>query len=98
MTMRRNENQGPFKWKTCLGGTGCGAPCSPYGGEITVNEKTLTAARTFVERFARAAPAEAVRRALARHPFGTAEGYATWMKILEQVRILLGDGTEETKH
>ncbi len=96
--MWRNENQGPFKWKTCPHGTDCGAPCPPYGGEMTENEKTLTAARNFIERFGKNAPAEAVRRAQEMHIFGKAEGYATWMKILEQVKILLGDGTEETRH
>ena len=96
--MRRGENQGSFKWKTCPGWTGCGAPCPPYGGEMIENEKTLAAAKNFVERFGPDAPAEAVRRAHEMHNFGKAESYATWMKILEQVRILLGDGAEKTRH
>ncbi len=95
--MWRNANQGSLKWKTCPDRTGCGAPCLPYGGEMTEDEKTLTAARNFVERFGRDAPAEAVRRAQEMHIFGKAEGYATWMKILEKVKLLLDDG-EETRH
>ena len=98
MTMWRNETKGPFKWKTCPGRTGCGAPCPPYGGKMTENEKTLMAAKNFVERFGKDAPAEANRRAQEMQIFGKAKGYATWMKILEQVRVLLGDGTEETRH
>ncbi len=64
---------------------------------MTKNEKTLTAARNFIERFGKDAPAEANRRAQEMHIFGKAEGYATWMKILEQVKILLGDSAEKTK-
>ncbi len=96
--MWRNGTQAPFKVKPCPGGTDCGAPCFSYGGEMTKNEKTWTAARNFVERFGNNAPAEANRRAQEMHIFGKAEGYATWMKILEQVKILLGDGAEKTKH
>ncbi len=65
---------------------------------MTENEKTWTAARNFVERFGRDAPAEANRRAQEMHIFGKAEGYATWMKILEQVKVLLVDGAEKSKH
>ncbi len=65
---------------------------------MTENEKTWMAARNFVERFGDDAPAEAKRRAQEMHIFGKAEGYATWMKILEQVKVLLNDGTEETQH
>lgn len=64
---------------------------------MTESEKTLTAARNFIERFGEDAPAEANRRAQEMHIFGKAEGYATWMKILEQVKILLGDSAEKTK-
>jgi len=62
------------------------------------NEKVLIAARNFVERFGEDAPAEAKRRAQEMHIFGKAEGYALWMMILEQVKFLVGEGVDETKH
>ena len=65
---------------------------------MTENEKTWTAARNFIKRFGKDAPTEANRRIQEMQIFGKAEGYATWIKILEQVNILLGDSAEETRH
>jgi hypothetical protein len=63
---------------------------------MTEPEKISVAARNFLERFGENAPAEAKRRAQEMHLFGRAEGYATWMSILEEVKTLIAGGTEET--
>jgi len=65
---------------------------------MSENEKIRIAAKNFVERFGSDAPAEAKRRAQEMHIFGKADGYATWMLIFEQVKFMVGDGADDTKH
>ncbi|NQV84855.1 MAG: hypothetical protein HQ494_13670 [Rhodospirillales bacterium] len=62
------------------------------------SKKASVAARNFLKRFGTNAPAEAKRRAQEMQLFGRAEGYATWMLILEEVKALLTNDTEETMH
>ncbi len=62
------------------------------------SEKILIAARKFVKRFGKDAPAEAKRRAQEMHLFGRTEGYAAWILILEEVEALIASGTKETLH
>ena len=51
------------------------------------------AARNFVVRFGKNAPAEAKRRANELQETGNAEGHYTWLLIYEQVKHLIKGGT-----
>ncbi|HJO74161.1 MAG TPA: hypothetical protein QGH84_02970 [Rhodospirillales bacterium] len=56
------------------------------------------AARNFVDRFGKDAPAEAMQRAYELREAGNEEGHTTWMQIYEQVKRLVEDGGGGFKH
>lgn len=57
-----------------------------------------TAAINFVERFGKDAPDEAQRRATEMKLFGKQVGYKTWMLIYEEVKNIVGEAADKTKH
>lgn len=57
-----------------------------------------TAAINFVERFGQDAPEEAQRRATEMKLFGKRDGYITWMRIYEEVKNIVGNAPDMTKH
>ena len=65
---------------------------------MTKDMKIPQAARNFVDRFGKDAPAQAKQRANELREAGNAEGHNTWMLIYEQVKRLVEDGTEGLKH
>ncbi len=65
---------------------------------MTKDTKIPQAARNFVDRFGKNAPAEAKLRADELREAGNFEGHNTWMLIYEQVKRLVEDGTEGLKH
>ena len=65
---------------------------------MTKDTKIPQAARNFVDRFGKDAPAEAKQRANELREAGYAEGHDTWMLIYEQVKRLVEDGAEGLKH
>jgi len=64
---------------------------------IKTNNLT-TAAINFVERFGKDAPVEAQRRATEMKLFGKPDGYITWMRIYEEVKNIVGEAADKTKH
>ena len=65
---------------------------------MTKDVKIPQAARNFVDRFGKDAPAEAKQRADELREAGNSEGYDTWMLIYEQVKRLVEGGIEGPKH
>ncbi|MCZ6467879.1 MAG: hypothetical protein O6829_11465 [Alphaproteobacteria bacterium] len=65
---------------------------------MTKDTKIPQAARNFVDRFGKDAPAEAKQRANELLEAGNADGHNTWMLIYEQVKRLVEDGTEGLRH
>ena len=65
---------------------------------MTKDTKISQAARNFVDRFGKDAPAEAKKRANELREAGYSEGHNTWMLIYEQVKFLVEDGTEGLKY
>ncbi|HEX9701431.1 MAG TPA: hypothetical protein VGA19_01170 [Rhodospirillales bacterium] len=59
--------------------------------------KIPLAAKNFVERFGKDAPAEAKKRADELMKAGNASGYATWMEIYAHVKVMV-DGKDKTVH
>ncbi len=68
------------------------APCSMCGGVLTMDSRITAAARNFVERFGKQAPAEAKRRIDELRSAGNADSAATWMQIYEEVKALVESG------
>ncbi len=60
---------------------------------MTKDTKIPQAARNFVDRFGKEAPAEAKKRANDVREAGNAEGHNIWMLIYERVQRLVEDGT-----
>ncbi len=54
-------------------------------------EKIRRAARNFIDRFGREAPERAKRRADELRDAGNSGGYATWLRICDEVEDLIGD-------
>ena len=65
---------------------------------MTKDTNISQAARNFVDRFGKNAPAEAKQRANELQEAGNAVGHKTWMLIYEQVKRLVEDGSEGLKH
>ncbi len=65
---------------------------------MTKDTKIPQAARNFVDRFGKDAPAEAKQRANELQEAGNAEGHDTWMLIYKQVKRLVEGGAEVLKH
>ncbi len=65
---------------------------------MTKDTRIPQAARNFVDRFGKDAPAEAKQRANELQEAENAESYKTWMLIYEQVKRLVEDGSEGLKH
>ncbi len=65
---------------------------------MTKDTKSSQAARNFVDRFGKDAPAEAKKRANELREAGNAAGHNTWMLIYEQVKFLVEGGTEGLKY
>ena len=65
---------------------------------MTKDTKIPQAARNFVDRFGKDAPAEAKQRANELREAGYFEDHKTWMLIYEQVKRLVEDGSEGLKH
>ena len=75
----------------------CPVPCAPQEKTMTEDAKIPQAARNFVDRFGKDAPAEAKQRANELREAGNSEGHDTWMLIYEQVKRLVEDGVERPK-
>ncbi len=71
---------------------------APLEKTMTKDTKISQAARNFVDRFGKDAPAEAKKRANELREAGNSEGHNTWMLIYEQVKFLVEDGTEGLKY
>ncbi len=76
----------------------CPVPFAPLEKTMTKDTKIPQAARNFVDRFGKDAPAEAKQRANELREAGNAEGHNTWMLIYEQVKRLVEYGSEGLKH
>jgi len=96
--MRRNTHPSKTAESPCLHRSLCGSPCSPSGGSMIKTSNLTTAAINFVERFGKDAPDEAQRRATEMKLFGKPDGYITWMRIYEEVKNIVGDAADKTKH
>lgn len=68
------------------------APCAACGGLTIMDSRITAAARNFVERFGDEAPAEAKRRAEELRSAGNDATAATWVKIYEEVKVLVERG------
>ncbi len=76
----------------------CPVPCAPLEKTMTKDTKIPQAARNFVDRFGKDAPAEAKQRANELREAGNVEGHNTWMLIYERVQRLVEDDSEGLKH
>lgn len=65
---------------------------------MTKDTKNSEAARKFVDRFGKDAPAEAKQRTIELLKAGHADGHNKWMLIHEQAKRLIEDGTDGLKH
>lgn len=96
--MQRNPAPRILSSGPCWIRSNCPVPCAPLEKTMTKDTKIPQAARNFVDRFGKDAPAEAKQRANELQQVGNAEGHKTWMLIYEQVKRLVEDRSEGLKH
>ena len=75
----------------------CATPCAPMTMAMNNEaEKIRRAARNFIDRFGKEAPERAKRRADELRDAGNSGGYATWLRICDELSDLIGDGADKT--